>query len=97
MEPSDKEKRLVIKFFWQQAGCPPEEQWSGVGGTISWIRWKMGEAVPCMLTVRRTLLRLAEGETDCRNMALYQANLPTHQYPRYFWMPLWPSWSTVSL
>ena len=62
--PDDSEKRVVVKFFFEQLGCPPEEDWSGRYGTIALIRQRMGSSAPCPATVRRTLLRLVEGDED---------------------------------
>jgi hypothetical protein len=42
-KPTDAEKRVVVKFFYQRRGCPPEEDWSGYGGTIALIRDDIGE------------------------------------------------------
>ena len=61
-QPDDREKRVVVKFFFEQLGSPPEEDWSNRDGTISLIRAKMGESAPAVQTVRRTLLRIREEE-----------------------------------
>ena len=61
---SDSEKRVTIKYFYKEAGCPPEEDWSGRDGTIAYIRRRMGSLAPSIQMVRRTLHRLASGDED---------------------------------
>ena len=65
--PCDKDlgdQRVVIKFFYEQLGSPPEEDWAGHYGTIGQIRLRMGDAAPEARTVQRTLKRLLDGDED---------------------------------
>ena len=59
------DQRVVIKFYYDQLGRPNERHWQGRYGTISRIRARMGVlCAPDMPTVRRTLLRLKNGDAD---------------------------------
>ena len=62
--PNEPEKRLVVKFFYEQLGSPPEEDWSGPDGAILEIMRRMGSSAPSRQMVYRTLVRLAEGDDD---------------------------------
>ena len=54
----------MIKFFFEQFGSPPDEDWKGRYGTISRIRSRMGDCAPKPDTVERTLKRLVAGDDD---------------------------------
>ena len=54
------DRRVVIKFFYNYLGQPPEEDWGGKGGAIAAIRRFMGENAPWPATVRRMLERLQD-------------------------------------
>ena len=54
----EADRRVVVKFFFNYLGQPPEEDWDGRGGVIALIRRFMGENAPWPHTVRRTLERL---------------------------------------
>jgi hypothetical protein len=58
------DQRVVIKFFYEQFGSPPESEWKGRYGTVSRIRLRMGDCAPKADTVHRTLVRLAAGDED---------------------------------
>ena len=59
------DQRVVIKFFYDELGRPNERHWQGRYGTISRIRTRIGlSCAPDMPTVRRTLLRLKNGDED---------------------------------
>ena len=58
------DQRVVIKFFYEQFGSPPEEQWKHRYGTISRIRSMMGDCAPKPDTVERTLKRIRDGDED---------------------------------
>ena len=45
-DPSDSEKRVVIKFFYGMLGRPAEEEWGRRDGVISIIRRRMGTSAP---------------------------------------------------
>ena len=65
LEPADDfEKRVMVKFYYRELGCPPEEDWSGTQGTVAEIRRRIGPSAPSIQMVRRTLTRLAAGDTD---------------------------------
>ena len=60
-DASDAVKRYAVAFFWIVAGSPTDkEAWAGKGGTISFIRRRMGTTAPTVEAVRRTLLRLVD-------------------------------------
>ena len=63
-EADDYEKRVVVKFYYRELGYPPEEDWSGRDGTIAEIRRRIGASAPSIQMVRRTLTRVAAGDTD---------------------------------
>ena len=58
------DRRVVVKFFYNYLGQPPEEDWDGRDGTIAAIRRFMGETAPWPPTVRRTLERLQDEDKD---------------------------------
>lgn len=58
------DQRVVIKFFYEMFGSPPEEDWSGRYGTIQRIRARFMDFPPKADCVYRTLKRLAEGDED---------------------------------
>ena len=58
------DQRVVIKFYYDMLGRPDERHWQGRYGTISRIRVRMGDCAPEYRTVRRTLLRLKNGDED---------------------------------
>ena len=65
VQHDDYENRIVVKFYWKQAGCPTDpEDWKWRDGTISFIRRRMGKGAPARNTVERILKRLAEDEND---------------------------------
>ena len=66
-EPVTKDygdQRVVIKFWYEHFGSPPEDEWKQRYGTISRIRSRMEGCAPTPDTVYRTLKRLAEGDED---------------------------------
>ena len=58
------DQRVVIKFFYEQFGSPPEEEWMGKYGTVWRIRQRMADSAAKADTVYRTLSRLNEGDED---------------------------------
>ena len=58
----EAENRVVVKFFWNQLGRPPKDEWKNRHGVISLIRRRMGAGAPTVRTVERTLERLVEDE-----------------------------------
>eukprot|EP00966_Prymnesium_polylepis_P331101 7386676-Prymnesium_polylepis.1 len=63
-KPTDSDKRVVVKFYYERLGCPPEEDWDSYDGTIARIRRDIGKGAPCPASVRNTLLRLVDGDED---------------------------------
>ena len=68
-EAEQSDQRVVIKFFYEHLGSPPEEEWKGRYGTVSRIRLRMGDAAPTPDTVYRTLVRLNAGDERHRLQA----------------------------
>ena len=72
-QPDQSVQRVTIKFFYELLGSPPEEDWDQRDGTIAWIRRlmvpkelgsRLGGTAPWPATVRRTLVRLQNGDDD---------------------------------
>ena len=62
----EADQRVAIRYFYRRLDSPPEEDWDGQCGTVSAIRKAMGDSPPGSATVRRTLERIAEDDTDLR-------------------------------